>query len=206
MKNPEPAKLAAVLLAAGASVRLGQPKQLVRLDGQSLVRRAAGLLSTLGLETVVVTGHRSEDVARELDGLPVTAVHNSEWRLGMGGSIACGVKHIPGQPAGVMLVLCDQWRVDQSDFRALVSAWKSDISRIAAAQWDHESEVISGPPVIFPRKLMHELKFLDPASGAKAVIDGHKDVTYVSLKNAAFDLDRPEDLEALSRGKEHYFR
>ncbi|MFC1696577.1 NTP transferase domain-containing protein [Pseudomonadota bacterium] len=206
MKNPESAKLAAVLLAAGASERLGQPKQLVRLDGQSLVRQAAGLLSTLGLETVVVTGHRSEDVARELDGLPVTAVYNSEWRLGMGGSIACGVKHIPGQPDGVMLVLCDQWRVDQSDFRALVSAWKSDISRIAAAQWDHESEVISGPPVIFPRNLMHELKFLDPASGAKAVIDGHKDVTYVSLKNAAYDLDSPEDLEVLSRGKEFYFR
>ena len=201
MKNSEgpilAPTLAGVLLAAGESVRLGQPKQLVKLDGESLVRRAAQLLLSVGVEPVVVTGHRSLDVIRELEDLPITTVFNPDWQQGMGSSIACGVQNIPGNVDGVLLFLCDQWRVEKKDLSKIISVWTTDISAICVASWCDTNGFVSGPPAIFPRKYIHELKFLKKDKGAKAVIDRHQHVSYLEMENAAYDLDRPEDLQQL---------
>jgi len=197
MKSSEAPTLAGVLLAAGESVRLGQPKQLVMLDGESLVRRAAQLLLSVGVEPVAVTGHCSREVNRELEDLPLTTVLNPDWKQGMGGSIACGVQNISGNVDGVLLVLCDQWRVEKEDLSKIISIWTSDISRICVASWRDKNGPVSGPPAIFPCKYIHELKFLNKDKGAKAIIDRHQHVRYMEMENAAYDLDRPEDLEQL---------
>ena len=191
-------KVASILLAAGGSVRLGQPKQLVRLDGESLVRRAATLLSGLDVGPVVaVTGCRSPDVAAELKGLGTDVVFNRDWRQGMGSSIACGVRNIPEKVDGVLLLLCDQWRIDRADLSRLVRIWQTDISNICISEWRKENEVFTGPPVIFPRELIHELKNVCYEGGAKPLINAHRHVTAVQLANAAYDLDTPQELEEL---------
>lgn len=194
-------RLAAVLLAAGSSSRLGQAKQLLKLDGESLVRRAARLLVNLEAQPiVVVTGHRSADIAAELPGLPLTVVDNPDWALGMGGSIACGMHNIPGEVDGVLLMLCDQWKLGLRDLTQLKSKWESDISRIVTAQWKEKNSDISGPPVIFPGDLIHELKFINKGMGAKPLIDQNRRiVSVVEMENATWDLDSPEDLELLGR-------
>jgi len=192
-------KVGSVLLAAGPSSRLGQPKQLVKVNGESLVRRSARILLEAGIDPVlVITGFAQEDIQNEIEDLPVQVVSNPEWALGMGGSIACGARNAPRGLDGLLVMACDQWRMESNDIEALVSRWYSDISRILLANWKEGEAYVSGPPVIFPRNLIRELKFIEKSRGARQVIDRFIDlVEFQTIENAAFDLDRPEDLERL---------
>jgi molybdenum cofactor cytidylyltransferase len=200
-ERPRNYLLGALLLAAGPSSRLGQPKQLVQFHGDCLVRRSAGLLLKLGLDPViVVTGFEHEAVEHELRDLSVRTVLNRSWSSGMGGSIAFGCGYFPRGMDGVLLMVCDQWRLELADLRSLVAEWKTDTSGIVVANWQEGRAFVSGPPVIFPGRLIPEMKFLDKGRGARQVIDRHMDeVTFVTIQNAAHDLDRPENLEQLQQ-------
>ena len=191
--------LAVVLLAAGPSSRLGQAKQLVRKDGESLVRRSARLLLTLEPDNLTaVTGCGAEAVTAELDGLPVSIEFNRDWAQGMGASINCGVRSLPTGFDGVLVAVCDQWRLQPEDIGRLRDRWQSDISRICVAAWKEGEALVSGPPVIFPRKLIPDLKSMQTGRGARQLIDRYMDlVEFVDIESAAFDLDRPEDLQRL---------
>ena len=193
------ANLAAILLAAGPSSRLGQPKQLVSIDGESLVRRTARLLLDLDLFSVmVVTGCEAEKVGGELSDLQAEVVHNPLWDQGMGGSIACGVRQLSRNTDGVLIMVCDQWRVEKNDLVQLISKWNADISRIVVSNWNEGKAFVSGPPVIFTGSLIPEMKYLISSEGARQVIDRHMDIVeFVLMENAAFDLDRPDDLEQI---------
>ena len=195
--------LAAVLLAAGPSTRLGRPKQLVRFENETLVHRTARLLADLPLaQVMVVIGCEAERVRSEFEDLPVGVVFNSNWKSGMGSSIACGARAIEKSVDGVLLMVCDQWCLQKQDLSRMIDAWTLDISQVYVARWSEHKASISGPPVIFPRKVMPELKFLISSRGARQVIDRHLEIVeFVDLQNAAFDLDRPEDLEKMSRGR-----
>lgn len=103
--------VAAVVLAAGGSTRMGQPKQLLTFGGRTLLRRTAEVALGAGGDPVfVVLGAGAEQVASELDGLNVTAVVNGEWAAGPGTSVRAGIaalERLPGVEAAVFL-LCDQ--------------------------------------------------------------------------------------------------
>ena len=158
-----------VLLAAGGSSRLGQPKQLIPIGGEALVRRTArNLLCLEPASLIVVTGCASAEVAGQLSGLPLQVVHNPEWQKGMGTSIALGVKNLPKKVKGVLIMLCDQWCVSQDDLKRLFEAWISDISVIVSARWKSDKTIIFGPPVIFPGTLFHELKDCPVTRGQSA--------------------------------------
>jgi molybdenum cofactor cytidylyltransferase len=191
--------LGVVLLAAGPSSRLGQPKQLVRVEGECLVSRAARLALSLNPAFVTaVTGFEADRIEAELEQLPVGIVYNRNWSRGMGASINCGVRSIHTGVEGILIMVCDQWRLEESDLARLFNAWSSDISRIVVASWKEGSAYVSGPPVIFPRKLIPELKSMQENRGARQLIDRCMDIVdYVEMEKAAHDLDRPEDLEWL---------
>jgi molybdenum cofactor cytidylyltransferase len=191
--------LAVLLLAGGPSTRLGQPKQLVRVGGESLVRRSARLLLSLRpAPLVVVTGCEASRVETELDGLPLEVIFNRDWAQGMGASINAGARALPLGPDGVLVTVCDQWRIESADLAHLANRWFADISRICLAAWKEGEAFVSGPPVIFPRKLIPELKSMQAGRGARQLIDRYMNlVEFVEVQNAAFDLDRPEDLARL---------
>jgi len=191
--------LGIVLLAAGPSSRLGQAKQLVEVGGECLVARSARLaLSVQPAQVIVVSGCEAERVRAELEGLPVNIVFNRAWASGMGASINCGVRAMAMGVSGVLLMVCDQWRLEATDLERLVAAWSSDPSRIYVACWKEGAAQVSGPPVIFPGRLVAELKSMQERRGARQLIDRHMDIVeFVEMENAAFDLDRPEDLEGL---------
>ena len=193
--------LAAVLLAAGPSTRLGQPKQLVRFREETLVRRAARMLCEAAAgEVIVVTGCEADKVTRESTGLPVRAVFNREWEKGMGGSIACGARNLASVPDGILVGVCDQWLLEASDLQKLVSSWMDAPDRIHVASWKEGAADVSGPPVIFPGRLKGELKGLDRGRGARQIIDRYIEcVEFVPLESAALDLDRPSDLDRLEK-------
>ena len=189
-------RLAAVLLAAGPSTRLGQPKQLVKIGGETLVRRVSGMLLELGAASVtVVSGCESETIENEIRDLPVAVTYNHNWEQGMGGSITCGVRQLADDVDGILVMVCDQWRLEIDDLTRLIDSWKADISAIFVANWHEGEAFVSGPPVIFPSTLIPELKFMTRSRGARQVIDRHMDIVeFVMMENAAFDLDRPKDL------------
>ena len=199
MKKSESGKFASILLAAGPSSRLGQAKQLVKFDGESLVRRAACQLLNLNpVSVTVVTGFASDAVKHELYDLPVRFARNDNWEQGMGGSIACGIQNISAEVDGALITVCDQWRLEDIDLVRLISAWSSDISSISVASWHDRKTFIYGAPVLFARKYFRELKALKGNKGAKTLIGQHlNEVQFIEMENAACDLDRPEDLEQL---------
>jgi CTP:molybdopterin cytidylyltransferase MocA len=97
-----------------------------------------------------------------------------------------------------LVTVCDQWQLESADLARLANHWFSDISRICLAEWKEGEALVSGPPVIFPRKLIPELKSMQAKRGARQLIDRYMDlVEFVEVQNAAFDLDRPEDLARL---------
>lgn len=190
-------KLGAVLLAAGGSSRMGRPKQLLRIEDEALVTRIARHLIELEPASVlVVTGSAAQAVNDQLSGLPVQVVHNLRWEEGMAGSLAVGVKNLPAEIDGVLIMLCDQWRVGREDLQELVQVWSADISQITAVCWHDKGQQVIGPPAIFPRTLFEELTSLKGDRGARAVIEKHRERTsFVAMTNARFDLDEPADLE-----------
>lgn len=192
-------RLAAILLAAGPSTRLGYPKQLVKVEGEALVRRTAKLLLGLGPEELlVICGHESEKVGSELGGVDVKTVYNHDWRQGMGGSIVAGARALPDGMDGILVMVCDQWRLELDEMRSMVEAWSSNPQRIRVANWKEGAALVSGPPVIFPGSLLRDLRALDKHRGARQLIDSNMDIVdFVEVPSAAWDLDRPEDLRQI---------
>lgn len=186
--------IAGILLAAGASTRMGRPKQLLPFRGTTLVRHAAQtMLASVCSPVSVVVGCESDRVRAELRGLDVTIVENPNWERGIGMSIAAGVTFLetvlPQKPAGALLMLCDQPLVTSELLDTLARALES--GEYLAAGSSYGGTI--GVPALFSRELFAELKLLEPASGAKAVLTRHAArVATVPFPPAATDVDTTE--------------
>lgn len=189
-------EFAAILLAAGGSSRLGRSKQLLPYRGQSLVRRAAGHLTALTSRVFVVTGAKRLEVELELEELPVRTLHNERWREGVGTSIALGVDHLPESARAVLILMCDQYRLEPEDLERFVAIWQEEPGRVLAARWDK----MFGPPVIFPRALFPQLVRLTGDLGARRLLVQHRSrVRFQDLPEAGIDVDEPMDLTRMQR-------
>jgi CTP:molybdopterin cytidylyltransferase MocA len=128
---------------------------------------------------------------QELEGLSVRVDENSGWRTGMGGSIAIGVSAQSAAVDGVLLLLCDQYRINLPDLERLAGAWATAPGRIVAARWG----AAFGPPVIFPRAFFARLMRLSGDLGARQIlVEERANVRFMDLDNAAYDVDKPDDL------------
>ena len=151
------------------------------------------MLLTQTPNVFVVIGADAALVGQELKGLPVGITRNSEWQEGMGSSIACGMKEISNDLDGVLILLCDQWRVEQEGLKELLTAWKENPSVAVVARWEESH----GSPAIFPQPLFDELRQLQGDRGAKALIARQSEVHFVDMPGAQFDLDTATDLQLL---------
>ncbi|HEX3659860.1 MAG TPA: nucleotidyltransferase family protein [Acidobacteriaceae bacterium] len=195
-------RCAAVILAAGASTRLGQAKQLIHASGESLLRRTAHLALEAGCAPVVVVlGFEAERMATELTGLGVEAVVNPEWREGMGASLRCGVEaasrseRTRAKPDNFLLLVCDQPRLTTEHLRELLARHATGQMAITASQYAGRA----GVPAVLAAALVPELLACAGDQGARDVIrrDAAR-VQAVAWPEGAVDVDRPEDLQALS--------
>lgn len=188
--------LGAVVLAAGGSTRLGRPKQLLDLNGEPLVRRAARIAAEAGFDpVVVVVGAEGEAVTRALGGAFV-AVTNPDWSTGAASSIRRGLEALlalrPGV-AGALVVTCDQPLVEARHLTALASALGPDRS-IAASRYAGTL----GVPALFARTVFGELLALTGEPGAKPVImRDTRRVASVELPEAERDVDTEADWRAI---------
>lgn len=183
-----------VVLGAGASARMGQPKQLLRFRGEALVRRAARTALGAGLGPVVlVVGASAELVAAEVASLPIVIVPNPRWSDGMGSSIAAGVRRAPPDSRGVLIMLADQPLVDGALLRSLARL----LTEFDAAACRYGGSL--GVPAAFGPRLIDRLRTLPPEAGARAVLTrpGVR-LAEVSFEDAALDIDTPEDFHKFS--------
>jgi molybdenum cofactor cytidylyltransferase len=192
MNHPQ---ISVLIPAAGASRRLGQPKQLVRYQTRTLIQNAVDIaLSIDPQEVIVVTGANEKAVKGAVQHGQVRWIHNSNWSDGMGSSIATGASIISPESAGVMILLCDQWRLQTPDLHLIVSTWQSNPERIVCAQVKSQNT----PPVIFPVCFLGRLQALRSDSGARKILTDHPELLKpVALKNALFDLDTQTQLDLL---------
>lgn len=194
-----PARIASVVLAAGGSTRLGQPKQLLRYAGETLVARTARTAITAGCHpVVVVTGANNIQVEAALEALPsVRSVHNGDWETGMGSSTRAGILALDASGTefdAVLLLVCDQPLVNEDVLLRLCAAHRETGSNVVASEYGG----VWGVPCLFDRALLPELAALDGASGAKSVIERHRrigDATAILFPGGAFDVDTPADWE-----------
>jgi CTP:molybdopterin cytidylyltransferase MocA len=183
--------VAAVVLAAGGSRRLGHPKQLVLWQGESLVRRAARVAveSSCG-RVVVVVGAVAPEVRDALAGVPVEVVSNDDWSEGMAASIRCGVGAVAhGGEGAVLLVACDQPALTASHLDRIVARWVQGARAVGSRYAG-----TLGVPALFDRSFFPPLLALHGDTGAKKLLrDG--ETAAVDWADGSLDVDTQVDLE-----------
>lgn len=184
--------LQVIVLAAGASTRLGQPKQLVRLGGRPALHRVVSEAVAVGGSSVtVVLGAHARELSRLLQNSPASVIVNRHWEEGMASSIRCGLAAVPASAEAVLILLGDQVAVSAEDLRRLIAGWGGHDTIIAASVYGGTL----GVPAIFPRFCWRELAELRGDHGARAVIQRHAArLVHVPMPSAAVDLDTPQDL------------
>jgi molybdenum cofactor cytidylyltransferase len=190
-------KVGAVVLAAGGSSRLGRPKQLLTLDGESLVKRAARVALDAGANPVIVVlGADHKLIESTLAGLPsVRLVINQEWQTGLASSFAAGLRAFIeiADCDGAVVMLADQPLVDAAALQRLIAAFDARHRLVAAS---YEGTI--GVPAVFGREYLAELLHLTGDAGAGPWLRSRSsEVTPVSLDSGALDIDTPTDAESL---------
>jgi molybdenum cofactor cytidylyltransferase len=189
-------RLAALILAAGGSSRMGRPKQLLPYQNQPLVRRAALAALAVGCDPVtVVVGAQAGAVTKALEGLEVDGVTNAHWERGIGSSIRAGVaRFTANSPDALLLMLCDQPLVTPVSLRRLIDAHAATHKPVCVSAY---ADTL-GPPVLISASLFSDLKSLPDDRGAKVLWTSHSDrVCRVPCPEAATDVDTPADYAAL---------
>jgi molybdenum cofactor cytidylyltransferase len=187
-------KVGAVVLAAGGSSRLGQPKQLLQFRGQSLVRRAVEAAIGAGCAPIaVVLGAEAGRIKSELIGLPILFVPNDDWRCGIGRSIRRGVGAVRDCDAIAMLA-CDQPHVDREVIKSLIRAQAETQKPIVACAYSGTL----GVPALFGRDYFARLLSLADEQGAKSIIEAEpNDVARIGFAGGEVDIDTRADYKLL---------
>lgn len=194
MREP---RLAAIVLAAGESTRMGQPKALLPWAGVPLVRHQVDLLAAQPPidQLVVVVGSLLDEVRMALDGSPARVVANPRYREGRATSLAAGASALKSGPTGVLVVSVDQpLAADLLD--PLLAAWRTDPD----ALWRPSYEGRGGHPLIIPPGIAPELAQVTEATqGLRAVVTRHRHrlrSAPVQSELAVLNLNTPADYAA----------
>ena len=190
---------AIIILAAGASTRLGQPKQLLKWRGRTLLRHSIETaLASIGRPVVVVLGANADQMIPETAGLTVSTVMNVQWQEGMASSIRAGldaVNQAQAAPESVILMLCDQPFVTSAFLDRLADQHQTGGHKIVAAEYGGTG----GVPALFDRMLFPELAGLNGSQGAKPIIVKYaKSSRWIPFPEAAIDIDSADDVQRLS--------
>jgi molybdenum cofactor cytidylyltransferase len=200
--TPEPS-IAAIVLAAGRSTRMGaENKLLADIGGKPMVRRVVeAALASRARPILVVTGHQADGVRTALAGLDVTFVDNPDYAVGLSSSLKAGIRAVPGECGGALVLLGDMPRITGAHLDRLIAAFAAE--RVAAIVLPTHAGR-PGNPVLWPSDCFAEMLQLDGDAGAKRLLAVHADrVRQIDLGTDAIfaDIDTPAALAQL-RGTE----
>jgi molybdenum cofactor cytidylyltransferase len=195
-----------IVLAAGASKRLGRSKQLLRFQGETLLKRSIkNALDSDCRLVIVVLGANAETLRLEIEEFDVEIAENLDWENGMGTSIKIGLeKLLEMQPdiSGAILTVCDQPFVSANLINRLVKNFLENNVPVVACSYDNTI----GVPALFSRELFSELADLDSEGGAKKIIYKYKEnMIEIPFQSGMTDIDTEDDyLKLLNSGEQRF--
>jgi molybdenum cofactor cytidylyltransferase len=190
--------ISAILLAAGESNRMGQPKQLMPFGQSTILERTIDtLLDSVVSETILVVGYREEEIRKTIAGKPVKIAINPDYKQGMSASIIAGLKQVDKRARAVLIALGDQPFVDSQTITSLVEAFiannKGIIIPVYQGRW--------GNPVIFAIRYKDELLNLKGDVGGREIIKRHPDDALevaVNSEGVLLDIDTIESYTSIT--------
>jgi molybdenum cofactor cytidylyltransferase len=190
-------RTAGIILAAGGSERLGQPKQLLDWCGIAFVRQIAQTAITAGLDPlIVVTGSDRVTIERVLADLPVVCVHNPDWDSGQSSSMRVGLASLPARCDRVMFLLSDQPQVSHLLIRGLIERHNQQRAPITAPMMRERR----GNPVLFGKDTFEILQMVSGDQGGRAAYNKFKVDTLPWIDDRALlDVDQVSDYDRLMR-------
>jgi molybdenum cofactor cytidylyltransferase len=191
---------AAIILAAGQSSRLGQPKQLLNYKGTTLLQHAIDVARQSSVRAIVVVlGSEFELIKDAIDATGTHLVGNENWQSGVASSIICGIDAlnlISPSPDGAIFMVCDQPFVSSALLDELLAAQKATGKSIAASQYGD----IVGIPALFHKSFFNRLQLLKGDTGAKKIIQQNPAETItVPFAQGGIDIDTLDDYHSLGK-------
>lgn len=189
-----------LILAAGASTRLGHPKQLLPYQGKPLIQQMADVAIAAGCQPVgVVLGAAADRIEPHVAHLNLHLIRNPHWPTGMASSIQCGLRelliHAPDL-AAIVLMVCDQPLISAPLIQQLIASYHHSKQPIVAAEYAG----ILGVPALFDKAFFPALAALQGDRGARPLIRQHRDQCLgIPFAEGAIDLDTPQDVERFSQ-------
>ncbi len=181
--------ITAVILSAGESSRMGRPKALLPIDGQTFIERIVGALNQGGIERIIVVlGFNAEELRRQIAHLPVEILINPDYRRGQLSSLQVAVRYLQTVENchGMIVHLVDHPYIDPQLVRLMVRRFEESNASIVVPR--HQGK--RGHPVLFSSRLFAELLGAPMDQGAKAVVNGHRDDTLeIDTDDAGITLD-----------------
>lgn len=196
-------KIVGVLLAAGSSSRMGQPKQLLSFKGQPMINHMVTKLEVLELEEIfVVLGAFQDQIQSVISSANVSIISNSRWAEGMGTSVRIGMKEALARHSdldGILYILVDQPYLTSVFLKKLIEAFKVFKSDLIASKYNDLESV----PALFGKAYFEELISLEGDKGARKIIRSHAAKVYaISFEGGQYDLDTPQDWEQFLKNVE----
>jgi molybdenum cofactor cytidylyltransferase len=194
-------RIGLMLLAAGSSSRLGQPKQLLPYQGRTLLRHAAEVAAASGCAPLVlVTGALHEELLPEVEGLPFYVVRNEDWQQGLSTSIQAGLDVLEMQTeaaplAAAIVMLCDQPLLSAEVLQQLVNQFQNTGQPLVACGYSDAR----GVPALFGRALFPALHALRGPAGARDLLRQYAALPAVEFPGGVVDVDTLAQYQALLR-------
>jgi molybdenum cofactor cytidylyltransferase len=192
--------VAGIVLAAGSSTRMGRNKLLFPLEGETLLRRAAGRAIAAGLDPVVVVlGFEAERARAELAGLACRTVENPDHERGINLSLRTGLAALPADSAAAIVMLADMPFVTAEMLATLVERYRNGSEPLVISDYAG----VNAPPMLYDRALFAELQMMEGEGCGKQVVRRHRSEAAVLPwpPEALTDVDVPEDYERVNAGR-----
>jgi molybdenum cofactor cytidylyltransferase len=186
--------ISAVILSAGESSRMGRPKALLPIDGQTFIQKIVGALKQTSVgKVIVVLGHNAEEMRRRIELLPVEILINPNYKLGQLSSLQVAVRRLQVESDcdGMLVHLVDHPYIDAELVEKMIGSFHASGKLIIVPRHGGKR----GHPVIFSCKLFDELLAAPLDEGAKAVVNAHRDDTLeIDTQDSGItvDIDTPE--------------
>jgi molybdenum cofactor cytidylyltransferase len=189
--------VSAVVLAAGMSLRMGMPKQLLPIDGKTILERTLQNVRASNVdEIVLVLGHAAESIEKTIAAADLKLVRNPDYQQGMGTSLRAGLTAVHADAQAALIILADQ-------------PWVSSetLDRLIACQHDSKQQIIipmyrgfRGNPVLLDRSVFPEVQALDGDAGCREIFGNHtENILKLAVDDPGIllDIDNRDDLEKL---------
>ena len=198
--NTQHGKIAIIILAAGQSSRLGNPKQLLKINGTSLLQLSMNAaLGSNADQVLLVLGSSAGEIKKQLNSDQIWILENPDWESGMSSSLRCGLENLISQITdieAVILIVCDQPFVSSDLLNELIRTYQSGDKDIIASFYDD----IPGTPALFHKSMFQDLLSLKGDKGARMLFTKFAAQTgTIPFKEGSIDIDTLENYKNLAK-------